>query len=135
MTFHSLWIAKPLPDAFGIEITEFLERLKLNFAVHHFDAAGARADALKRLELLLNFSPPEEIVSAYRDGKPVRIKLADEANSPFMLDFTVWPDPSEILSRIDVCFATAEHEAVCYPMLTRIVDFLGWELEEDLESS
>ena len=135
MTFHSLWIAKPPLDFPGIEISEFLDRLKLSFAFHHFDAEGARADALKRLELLASLNPPEEIVASYRDTKPVRIKLADEEGAPFMLDFTVWPDPSGILNRIDVCFATAEQEDACYPMLTRIADFLGWELEEDTEAS
>jgi hypothetical protein len=135
MSFHTCWNAQAEADDPGIPASDLLDRLAIVFPVHEFDAEGARADAAKRLTCLTALGLPEEMLSLYRDARPVRVRLADDPRAPFALDFTIWPTKEGLVKGVQVSFATAQHEDACYPLLLRMTDLLGWGLEEDTEAS
>src|SRR5437660_127112 len=122
MSFHTYWVAEAPPGAPGVAVSEVLSRLALAFPVHTFDEEGARADAAKRLAALTAVGAPEAVLAGYRDARPVRVVLADAPRARFALDFTLWPDPKGLVRGLDVAFATARHQAACYPALARVAD-------------
>src|SRR5689334_7284300 len=95
-----------------MSLTEFLARSADAFPIHKFDAEGARQGALRRLEALqrLQLPVPDELVAAYRDGRPVDVLLADtDEQDRAALRFVVWPEKDGSVSEVKVYFGTEEH--------------------------
>jgi hypothetical protein len=121
---------KPRPGEPFLPQAEVLDRLAVGFAVHEFDAEGARAGAARRREILEKLGAPEVILNSYRGAPPVGCRIAEAADAKFSLEFNVWPDQA-----IMVSFANEPHFQSCFFLLDDMAELLGYELEEDTEAS
>lgn len=133
MSFHTCWRLKPASGRRAMPLTEFLARLAAAFPIHEFDAERARQGALRRLEALqrLPVPVPEELVAAYRDGRPVAVSLADmDEEGRAALDFVVWPEKDGAVSEVKVYFGSEEHQGKAFALLARLSEVLGWESED-----
>lgn len=130
MSFHSCWLLKPKPDAAFLSQADVLDRLAVAFPVHEFDPEAGRAGAARRLAALEKLGAPEAILQSYRGDPPVRCRIAETADTPYVLDFDIWPD-----QEIMVVFATEPHFTACFFLLDDMAEILGYELEEDTEAS
>lgn len=116
-------------------LADLLDRLAGAFPVHTFDPEGGRQGALQRLAALqavTNPVPmPEEVLACYRDAYPVDVVLADGPDAgAAVLNFTVWPEPDGVVSRVLVRFATEEHQRAGIVLLARVAEALGWMAED-----
>ena len=133
MSFHTCWSVKPTIGRPGLPLTEFLSQLAAAFPTHRFDAEGARQGALRRLEALqrLPVPVPEEIVAAYRDGRPVAVSLADTGDGGrATLEFVVWPEKDGSVPGVKVYFGSEEHQRQAFALLARLAEVLGWNSED-----
>ena len=141
MSFHTCWDVKAPVDSPGVPVPEMLGRLAVAFPVHSFDAEGAMADVAKQIAAMESLDFPEEIVGRYRNARPVLVVLSDSPDAPFVLKFTVapdpalGPDPAGPVRSILASFATPAHQEACFPLLVRVAEVMGWVLEENTEAS
>lgn len=141
MSFHTCWDVKAPEDTPGVPVPEVLNRLAMAFPVHSFDAEGAMANLTKQVAAMESLGIPEEILAWYRNARPVLVTLSDTPDAPFMLKFTVapdpalGPDPAGPVRSFLASFATAAHQDACFPLLVRVAEVLGWVLKENTEAS
>src|SRR5262245_26235122 len=141
MSFHTCWEVKAPADAPGVPAPEMLDRLAMAFPVHSFDADGAMADVARQIAAMASLGIPEEILAWYRNARPVLVVLSDAPDAPFVLKFTVapdpalGPDPAGPVRGILASFATPAHQEACFPLLVRVAEVMGWVLEENTEAS
>ena len=128
MSFHTCWDVKAPGDTPGVPVPEMLERLALAFPVHSFDADGAMADMAKQIAAMESLGFPEEILGWYRNARPVLVVLSDAPDAPFVLKFTVapdpalGPDPAGPVRSVLASFATPAHQEACFPLLVRVAE-------------
>ena len=92
-TYFFYEIAPPEGDE-CLSIEEVLARVAEAFPRHEFSPEEAREEAARRLSALEQLDrevAPESILKIYREGKPVRCRIA-EPDSQEYLEFDVWED-------------------------------------------
>ena len=112
----------PADDASCLTIDEIVIRVADAFPRHEISADEAQADAKKRLAALERLSAPEEILRIYRDGKPVRCRIA-EPDADEYLEFDVWENQG-----MHVYPYPKDVENCCLPLATKLADLLGYQL-------
>jgi len=105
-----------------LSLDEVLTRVADAFPRHEFSPEEAREDAARRLAALEKLGAPEPILESYREGNPVRCRIADPDAEEY-LEFDVWegqgmlvhPHPKDVRDS-------------CAELAKRLANVLGYNL-------
>ncbi|EMI28688.1 MULTISPECIES: hypothetical protein [Rhodopirellula] len=122
MATYYFYDISPADDADCLSIDDVVTRVADTFPRHEISAEEAQSDAKKRLAALEGLNAPEEICRIYREGKPVRCRIA-EPDAKEYLEFDVWENQG-----IQVYPYPKDVENCCLPLAHKLAELLGYRL-------
>ncbi|WP_442506509.1 hypothetical protein SH528x_005357 [Novipirellula sp. SH528] len=126
MATYYFYDISPVEDSDCLTIDEIVTRVADAFPRHEISADEARADARKRLGALEGLNAPEQVLRIYRDGKPVRCRIA-ESDSDEYLEFDVWENQG-----MHVQPYPKDVENCCLSLATKLAELLGYQLASEV---